>query len=228
MAIIYGDSFNSIGSENGLAEHYMNPNQFQDMTSQLHCCETLFGDFDAKLMILLQDAADEATVEKQKKAYPRNPLRHGIKVPTNRKLIKLLTPYYPSIGIEGENASNCGVYYANAVWLIKKGAGMSAPIVSPREVLDECKPVMDATISNMKNLELVIAFGKHAFNSLKWRYGITENWDECLESCKVISVQESLDTEIKIATLNHPRASVKSSLTQDRLAKIFRNASFNP
>lgn len=226
MGIMYGDSFKNIGVTGNLAEHYINPNHFQDMSSQLHCCETLFGDLDARLMILLQDAADEATILKQKKIYPRKPLQHGIKVPTNVKLVRLLKEYYPDITICGKNAANCGIYYANAIWLIKRGAGMSAPIVSARDVLEECKPVMDATIKNLRDLELIVAFGRHAYDSLAERYNISEDWRDCLANGTVLSVKESGNRTIKIATLNHPRASVETSKTRARLARIFRNARF--
>ena len=186
--LIYGDSFIDIEKKNGLEDWYLNPNNFQDMSNRLHVCETLFGDFDAKLMILLQDAADEQTLLNQKKKTPESPLRHNPEIRTNKKLIVWLKDYF-NVDIDGVNAKNCGVYLANAVWLIKKGYVMRAPIRKKKAVLIECSPVLDATIANLKNLRLIMTFGQIAYESIALKFKITLTWHEALKQEGAIKVE---------------------------------------
>ena len=216
--LVYGDKFRNVGE--GLENWYRNPNEFQDMSKRLHVCETLFGDFNAKLMVLLQDAADENTILQQKQLESINPLRHSPKIGTNKKLVKWLGEYFP-IDIEGSNAKNCGIYYANAVWLIKKGGNISSPIHQPRKVVEACAPVLEATINNLANLKLILAFGKSAYLALKQKFNIQVSWDEALHSNALIDVGKGF----KIGAINHPRASVPSATTQERIKHLLEASS---
>ena len=215
--LVFGDSF--LGIERGLEQWYRNPNEFQSMSNRLHVCETLFGDFDAKVMVLLQDAADEETILIQKSLTPDTPLRHGPKIGTNKKLVKWLGKFYP-VDIEGRNAKSCGLYYANAVWLIKKGGDISSPIYAQEAVLKACAPVLDATIGNLQNLELILAFGKSAYLALKQKFSITESWEEALNNNVLIDVGRPF----KIGAVIHPRASVSSAITQTRIENLLKDA----
>ena len=215
--LVFGKKF--LGIERGLETWYRNPNDFQDMSNRLHVCETLFGDLNASVMILLQDAADEETILKQQKLTPENPLRHGPSIGTNKKLVKWFQNYF-DVDIGGRNARNCGIYYANAIWLIKRGADISSPIHSQQEVLKACSPVLDATINNLKQLKLILAFGKPAFIALKQKFFIKESWSEALANNALIDVGKSF----KIGAINHPRASVSSEITQNRIKNLLDEA----
>lgn len=211
--LIFGNSF--LGIEKDLTEWYRNPNEFQNMSDRLHVCETLFGDFNAKLMILLQDAADEDTLLNQKKLTPESPLRHSPQIGTNKKLVKWFKDYF-QVDIEGSNAKGCGIYYANAIWLIKKGSDISSPIYLQDKVLKVCEPVLDATIGNLKELKLILAFGKSAFLALKGKFNIQESWEDALKKNQLIDVGR----RFKIGAINHPRASIPSLLTQARIKNL--------
>lgn len=211
--LIFGDSF--LGIEKDLTSWYLNPNEFQDMSNRLHVCETLFGDFNAELMILLQDAADEQTLLNQKRLTPESPLRHSPQIGTNKKLVKWLKNFF-EIDIQGSNAKDCGIYYANAIWLIKKGTDISSPIYLQDKVLKACEPVLDATIGNLKELKLILAFGKSAFLALKGKFDIQESWEDALEKNLLIDVGKSF----KIGAINHPRASVRSLVTEERIKSL--------
>lgn len=212
----FGNSFLGIEKDKkDLTSWYLNPNEFQDMSNRLHVCETLFGDFNAKLMILLQDAADEQTLLNQKKSTPENALRHSPKIGTNKKLVKWLKEYF-EVDIEGSNAKECGIYYANAIWLIKKGANISSPIHLQNDVLEVCEPVLDATITNLKELKLILAFGKSAFLALKGKFNIRESWEDALSKNLLIDVGRGF----KVGAINHPRASVRSLVTEARIKSL--------
>jgi len=212
----FGNSFLGIEKDKkDLTSWYLNPNEFQGMSNRLHVCETLFGDFNAKLMILLQDAADEETLLNQKKLTPENPLRHSPKIGTNKKLVKWFKEYF-KVDIEGSNAKECGIYYANAIWLIKKGGNISSPINLQNDVLEVCEPVLDATISNLKELKLILAFGKSAFLALKRKFNIHESWEDALRKNLLIDVGKGF----KVGAINHPRASVRSIVTEARIRNL--------
>lgn len=211
--LIFGSSFKGIEKE--LTDWYCNPNDFQDMTKQLHVCETLFGDFNAKLMILLQDAADEETLIAQKIITPNSPLRHSPKISTNKKLVKWFKEYF-KVDINGGNSRECGIYYANAIWLIKKGSDISSPIYLQNKVLGVCAPVLDATINNLQELKLILTFGKSAFLALKSKFNIQESWEDALANNVLIDVGE----RFKVGVINHPRASVSSMLTKVRINNL--------
>jgi len=211
--LIFGNSF--FGIEKDLTNWYRNPNEFQDMSNRLHVCETLFGDFNAKLMVLLQDAADEETLFNQKKLTPDSPLRHDPKIGTNKKLVKWFKDYF-EVDIEGSNAKECGIYYANAIWLIKKGSDISSPIYLQDKVLKACEPVLEATINNLKELKLILAFGKSAFLALKSKFNIQESWEDALAKNLLIDVGE----RFQVGAINHPRASIPSLVTQARIKNL--------
>ncbi len=201
IEIKYGDSFVNLGAN--LTDLYLNPNELGDMSDRLHVCESLFGDLNAKVMILLQDAADKKTLLNN--ASQSNPLIHGQKFLTNKRLVTWFGNFFKDKNIEitGANSKNCGIYYANAVWLIKKvikkGEGVSSPIRKRKAVLLECQPVLDATIQNLKELKVILAFGDVAFEALALKFNIKDTWHEALANNKLIPVGDFL-----IGTLYHP------------------------
>lgn len=199
IEIKYGGSFINLGAN--LTDFYLNPNELGDMSDRLHVCESLFGDLNAKVMILLQDAADEATLRVLKNASQSNPLIHGQNFLTNERLVTWFGNFFKDKNIEitGANSKNCGIYYANAVWLIKKGGGVGFPIRKRKAVLLECQPVLDATIQNLKELKVILAFGDVAFEALALKLNIKDTWHEALANNKLIPVGDFL-----IGTLYHP------------------------
>jgi hypothetical protein len=58
-------------------EGYRNINELYKQDSQLHACETLFGDWNAEVMVLAQDAANFNTLKKLIDADNKNPFRHS-------------------------------------------------------------------------------------------------------------------------------------------------------
>jgi hypothetical protein len=80
---------------------YRNINELYPQKEQLHCCETLFGDSLAEVLLLAQDAADFPKFEALNKIDSKNPFRHDPKWATNKNLFKYLSPYF-DLGISTE------------------------------------------------------------------------------------------------------------------------------
>jgi hypothetical protein len=164
-------------------EGYRNINKIYPQTNQLHACETLFGDWNAKVMILAQDAANFETLDLLLKKNPKeNPFRHGEKVKTNLNLFNLLkkTKHFDLGDYLKPNNKKCGVYYANAVWLLKISNSMSGPIVNKEKVFDASKEVIKATLFNLNDLKLIITLGREPFLFLKevFKNEIMGEWPE--------------------------------------------------
>lgn len=221
---IFGDSFKNLGV--GLKDNYVNPNDLQDMSNRLHVCETLFGDFDARVLIVLQDAADVDTLLTRARAAPNAPiLRHGEDILTNRRLVDWFSDYF-NVSIDGHGAAECGIYYANSVWLLKRSGGMSGSIKKSKEVTVACKPVLLATLRNLQSLEVVISFGAQAHKSMCGILNIDETWSSAKEN-KTPNIVRFDNRKLRYVALNHPAARIPPEITKARLRTLLSRLGFN-
>lgn len=221
MSIKFGKDFQEVGTNH--QDYYVNPNILGCMSDRLHVCESLFGDFDAELMVLLQDAADENSFKKLKEKNPSiNPLIHNPSANTNKKLVFFLESFFPKINISGTEASSCGIYYANAVWLVKKGDGMRAPIKKKSLVLKECSEVLDATVNNLKNLRLIMTFGQIAYEAIASKFKINLSWHEALKQDGLITVEGYF-----VGAFPHPAArGIDKNKIKEKISHLLLESNF--
>jgi hypothetical protein len=173
-------------------EGYRNINELYKQHSQLHACETLFGDWNAEVMLLAQDAANFSTLKKLKEEENKNPFRHNPKNNTNINLYKLLSllnhfrmgDFYKPIN------RDCGLYYANAIWLLKDSDSMSGAITNQKEAYKMNKCIFEATLKNLPNLKLILTLGKHSFNFIQYYFEnqISYEWNHFVEERKLAKV----------------------------------------
>jgi len=203
--MIYGDQFTKIDSR--LACDYINPNELMLMSNQLHVCESLFGDWNARVCLLLQDPADVDSLRKFQKETGRPILSHSPIADTNKRLVEWLNKFemYSQLDIEGSLSKSCGLYYANAVWFLKREGGMGAPIRQRTRVIEESSEILVATIMQLKELELIIAFGGVAYQALQKIFDLKPTWPKVLESSNLISAQTNQRSYL-IGVTNHPKA----------------------
>jgi hypothetical protein len=219
MSIVFGDVFKDLGSD--LEHLYLNPNKLQDMSDRLHVCETLFGDFDARVLVLLQDAADVDSLLVSRDLSPSRPvLSHSEKALTNKRLVSWFKDFFP-VSIDGSNAQHCGIYYANAVWLLKLNGGMSGPLPQKSKVLETCGPVLSATLQNLERLELILAFGRHSYSALCRLFPLTRSWEEALISTEPEEVIH-LGRKLEVLGLNHPAARISQKIQVQRLRGVLK------
>jgi hypothetical protein len=236
---VYGEFF-----LNEKVDGYRNINEIYIQKNQLHACETLFGDWNAEIMILAQDAANFDTFQKIQLISPNsNPFHHVEKVKTNQNIFELLKSL--SIFNLGSytkpNNKNCGVYYANAIWLLKESKGMSGNIINKDKIFDSSKKVFEATVNNLKNLKLVITLGEKSFQFLKHSFpnDLITTWPKVVTNNE-INLLKTSQKSIYVASIYHPsirgligRAKLSSptnktfmkgfELTKTDLHKIFNN-----
>ena len=65
------------------------------------------------------------------------------------------------------NNRNCGLYYANAIWLLKESEGMSGAITNKEMAYKINQEVFAETLKNLKKLKLIVTLGEHSFNFIK-------------------------------------------------------------
>lgn len=159
---------------------YRNINELYEQDSQLHACETLFGDWNAEVMVLAQDAANFNTLKKLKDEDNKNPFRHNPTNKTNKNLYEVLSSLKRfNLGeYRNPNNRNCGLYYANAIWLLKDSSDMSGAITNRQVAYERNYEVFLATLNNLPNLKLILTLGELSFNFLSnfVNQPIKKNW----------------------------------------------------
>ena len=197
----FGNSFATI--EHRLEKDYANPNELASMDKQLHLCESLFGDWNARVCLLMQDPADIESLVNFHKKTGRPILSHSPSAQTNKRLVAWLSKHseFRGLNIDGTNAKGCGIFYANAIWYLKRGHGMGATLPQRSLAISESLPILRATFEQMPNLELIVAFGEVAYLSLKRLFGLDEPWSDAKNSKNLISA-----CGFVIGTTMHPKA----------------------
>lgn len=216
--MIYGDKFSGLNER--LARDYINPNDLERMQYQLHVCESLFGDWNARVCLLMQDAADVESLLKFQTITDRPVLSHNPSAITNKRLVKWLSKHqdFPYVNINGHHSKSCGVYYANAVWYLKKAGGMSAPLKQRHLAITESQKILSTTIAQLQHLELIIAFGKVAYEALQLQFQIDMPWREVLEQKNLIYKNRLL-----IGVTTHPVArGVTEKWMEDRFDNFLK------
>ena len=218
---------------------YKNINELvPDIHNQLHACETLFGDWDAQLLILAQDPANFAKIETLHRVEGREAYRHDHALRTNITLQSCLSAYLRNVDTRRKirrTNRNCGVFYANAIWLLKASDGMQGRLSNLDAVMKACDPVFSATLQALKNVKCIIAVGQKAYGFLSRHTPLDPDWrNAALNSVVQYATIES--REVLIGTTYHtgfsgsqnrqraePNALKDSSLLErdfDRVLKI--------
>lgn len=185
---------------------FRNINSLFVIKDQLHMCETLFGDTNAKIMILGQDGAPYEKIKALSEKEGRNSYRHGEDVKTNQNLIFCLSKYLAlnKIDLKNIDPKSSGIYYANAIWLLKESKGMAGTISRPKTALKTCLPVLKATIEGLNNLQLIIALGRLAYESLcSVAPELNPDWTKLVQS-RGVQNSNFYGKKLNVATVRHP------------------------
>jgi hypothetical protein len=175
-------------------EGYRNINELYKQRNQLHACETLFGDWNAEVMLLAQDPANFNKLKHLHKNCPSiNPYHHDPKIRTNQNLYRLIDSLDKfNLGTyDSPNNDNCGLYYANAIWLLKESEGMSGAITNREKAYEVNQEVFSSTLENLTKLKLILTLGEHSFNFIKYFFEnqIELDWHSTVTQRKVHKVR---------------------------------------
>jgi len=182
---------------------YKNVNELSTVINRLHSSQTLFGDQNAEILILLQDSANWETFFKYKQDK-EDFFRHDPTRITNKKLTKLFSRQF-DVDVHGVNAEKCGLFSANIVWLLKQG-NMSTRLEKRRNVVEACRPIFEETIQSLSNLKLIIAFGKDTFRSISELVGLKpQKWTDAISGRSFFDISYKGRT-FALCTVPHPAA----------------------
>jgi hypothetical protein len=207
-----------------LALDYVNPNELMPMHGQLHLCESLFGDWNARVCLLMQDPADVDSLRRFHEKTGRSILSHSPFAPTNKRLVEWLSKLemFRQIDIEGSHANSCGLYYANAIWFLKREGGMSGALKQRKLVIEKSTEILVDTFRQLEKLELIVAFGAVAYEALREMFHLDLTWPQARHSDSLIKVRIG-ERNFLIGVTNHPKArGVPNVLMEERLINIFK------
>lgn len=186
---------------------YTNINDILPIKGRLHACETLFGDKEAEIMLLGQDAASAKrmiyTIVKNGEGAAG--FRHGEGVRTNINISYCLKDYLATLqNSDPICANNCNIFYANAIWLLKNTETMSGSLRNLIKVMNVCKPVFDETYDALNNLKLIIPLGKIPYFFLRnINANLSSDWQNEVKS-RSIRTFFYRGKEVLVAPVRHP------------------------
>lgn len=181
---------------------YRNINELLPLDDQLHICETLFGDPNAEVLVLAQDAANFGTMRQWYSRHGRKGICHNDRLRTNTNLVEAFASFLSKTGDAWANR-DCQIFYANAIWLLKDGTGMSSGLPSVKEAAQVSRPVLKATVEGLPSLKVVLAVGKEAYETVRaidpslspdWASVLIEN---SVQTCDLFG------RTVQVGTVNH-------------------------
>ena len=149
---------------------YKNVNELiATIDDQLHPVETLYGDLQAELLVLGQDSMHWDGFAALYKVHNRGAYCHGDNR-TNQAITSALSDYLKKTSIRRgmpSSPKDCGVFYGNAIWLLKDTATMSGPLRNLQQAKKACRPVFTATLDGLPCLKVIWAMGKVSYEFLR-------------------------------------------------------------
>lgn len=154
--------------KNYRAPDYTNIWELLPNEKKLYGTETLFGDWDGELLILLQDFSTRKEVARRITVGDPNPYRHDPTIRTNRRLEVLAAPFR-----KGGDHRTCGILYGSAlVGLLKEGDSLSSGLGRWHSVLEYAQKVLLWTLGQMPNVKKVACCGKIAWETATTAHGL--------------------------------------------------------
>lgn len=164
----------------------------------LYGTETMFGDWDAEVLILLQDFSTAGEIRRRIAVGDPNPYRHDPSIMTNRRLLQYAGPL-----ATGDTPTTCGLLYGSAlVGLLKEGEGLSAKYSKSPKVTEYTQRVLAWVTGKMPNLKVIACCGKEAWETATSTFGIGGlDWRGHLGGHVTVS---AAGKEIALFCMRHP------------------------
>lgn len=156
--------------------------------SRLTGVDAFLGDTDAHTLVLGKDAAPARVFRQLLEDNHPDPYRHDPALPTNQMLQHVLSAVGIDAPLDGSKAATCGVYYANAYWLLRDDDRFSGPLKNADAAFEQSKRVLEYMLSSLTRLERIIAMGADAYAALMSFYGLREDWRSNLHQRRHVRV----------------------------------------
>ena len=150
--------------------------------------DAYLGDINAHTLVLGKDCAPARVFRQRLASGDRDPYRHDPKLPTNRMLHAVLKNVGVDAPLDGSNSSGCGLYYANAYYLLRDDGAFSGTLPNAKEAFNEGRLVLDYLLSSLVKLGRVIAMGADAYSALMTHLGVEADWRANLEAGRAVEI----------------------------------------
>jgi hypothetical protein len=145
------------------------------------------GDRNAHTLLLGQDFGPASFIENAMARGEADPFRHYARLPANVRLASLLAENGIDAPLDGSRAHNCGLYYANATYLLRAAGGFQGA-AKFNQALSHSRVVVDYIIESLP-LRRIIAMGETAFNAIVARSQLRGiRWRDAIESGRPIQI----------------------------------------
>jgi hypothetical protein len=160
--------------------------------------DSFLGDTSAHTLILGKDCAPASEFRKRVKRGESDPYRHNPKLLTNRRVSEVLAHVGVHAPLDGSNAKTCGIYYANAYWLLRDDDRFSGALPNRDEARRQSALVIKYLFEQLP-LKRVIAMGVDAYEAVTRIFSLHESWRGNLDARRAVSMNG-----VKIVASAHP------------------------
>lgn len=144
--------------------------------------DAFLGDRQAHTLILGKDCAPARAFRRRVAAGHDDPYSHDPTLPTNLMLSEVLAHVGIDAPLDGSRASDCGLYYANAFYLLRDDNRFSGALPPADTAWAESQKVLAYVLASLPKLERIICMGSDAYERLANHLGLRNtNWRRQVE-----------------------------------------------
>jgi hypothetical protein len=139
---------------------YRNIHEMVDNETRLYGTESMYGDWNGDLLLLLKDFACSKLIDDRKASGDKRPYRHEPGLETNKRLRRRADRIATS-----EEPTKCGILYASAAaCLLRDDRRMRGSLPARRQVLDfGARVLRRVVLPQMRSLKVIMCMGKEAW-----------------------------------------------------------------
>jgi hypothetical protein len=155
---------------------------------RLTAVDAFLGDPNAETLVLGKDSAPASIFAELVGSGSTDPYRHDPSLPTNRTLQQMLAHVGIDAPLDGSKALDCGVYYANAYWLLRGDGRFSGQLPNQEQAYLQSARMLEYILSSLRRLRRIIPMGKDSYAALMRFYGLDEDWRRNLDGRRAVSI----------------------------------------
>lgn len=140
-------------------EGYVNVYQLCPEETRLYGTESLYGDWEGRVLALAQDFYPSSYVEERIAQGHARPYSHNDRAPTNRRLVTQTTALTRS-----DQPEHCGILYGSALACQLRADGKKrGALPNRREAMRFGRRSLEFVLGEMPNVRAVVCLGKPAW-----------------------------------------------------------------
>ena len=176
--------------------------------ARVYGTESLFGDWDGRVLLLAQDFAPIQYVLKQMAEGETDPFRHNPLMQTNKRLIQ-----HTAHIRESDSPSSCGILYGSALaGLCKDDASVRGVLPSRGLAIEYGARVLSYVVENMPNLKVILGLGSVPNAMISELMEPACDWKSARDACRAVHTDDGRT----LVFASHPVSSTKREVVMER------------